>query len=63
MAPAHEDRPPRRVGERGATKLGAYRVIVWVLPVLVFFVTKRVCRELLEGEAFAQVREAAEENV
>jgi ubiquinol-cytochrome c reductase cytochrome b subunit len=42
-------------------QIWAYRVIVWVVPVIVFFVTKRVCRELLEGEAFARVREAAEE--
>jgi ubiquinol-cytochrome c reductase cytochrome b subunit len=45
-----------------AHQIWAYRVIVWVVPALVFFVTKRVCRELLEGEAFARVREAAEED-
>jgi ubiquinol-cytochrome c reductase cytochrome b subunit len=45
-----------------AQQIWAYRVIVWVVPVIVFFVTKRVCRELLEGEAFAHVREAAEES-
>jgi hypothetical protein len=28
----------------------AFRVLVWVLPVVALFVTKRVCDELLRGE-------------
>jgi quinol---cytochrome-c reductase cytochrome b subunit len=33
----------------------AFRVLVWVLPVVALFVTKRVCEELLRGEV-VQVR-------
>jgi hypothetical protein len=33
---------------------------VWVLPVAVLFVTKRVCEELLAGEKVAAERRAAE---
>jgi ubiquinol-cytochrome c reductase cytochrome b subunit len=31
-------------------QIWAYRVIVWVVPAIVFFVTRRVCRELVAGE-------------
>jgi ubiquinol-cytochrome c reductase cytochrome b subunit len=31
-------------------QIWAFRVIVWVLPVVALFVTKRVCEELLRGE-------------
>jgi ubiquinol-cytochrome c reductase cytochrome b subunit len=37
-----------------------YRVAVWVLPVVVFFVTRRVCRDLQAAEAVEETREAAE---
>jgi len=33
----------------------AFRVLVWVLPIVVLFVTKRICDELLRGEV-VQVR-------
>jgi ubiquinol-cytochrome c reductase cytochrome b subunit len=33
-----------------ATQIWVYRVAVWVAPLVVFFVTRRVCRELLAGE-------------
>jgi quinol---cytochrome-c reductase cytochrome b subunit len=38
-----------------------YRVLIWVLPVLVFFLTRRFCNELLEHERIELVHEAAEE--
>jgi ubiquinol-cytochrome c reductase cytochrome b subunit len=33
-----------------AAQLWVYRVIVWVVPIAVLFVTKRVCDELVAGE-------------
>ena len=36
-----------------------YRVLIWVLPLLVFFVTRRVCRELLAHERVEHRRELA----
>jgi ubiquinol-cytochrome c reductase cytochrome b subunit len=32
------------------TQIWAYRVLVWVAPVAVFFAVRRACRELLAGE-------------
>jgi ubiquinol-cytochrome c reductase cytochrome b subunit len=43
-----------------AQQIWVYRFIVWIVPVLVFFVTRRVCRELLAGEVVEAVREHAE---
>ncbi len=37
-----------------------YRGLVWVLPVIAFFVTRSVCRELQAIERVEEVREAAE---
>jgi quinol---cytochrome-c reductase cytochrome b subunit len=37
-----------------------YRVLVWVLPIVVFFVTRRVCRELQAIEGVEKRREIAE---
>jgi ubiquinol-cytochrome c reductase cytochrome b subunit len=43
-------------------QIWVYRVIVWVVPVVVGFVTKRVCEELLRGEQVSTVqRDAIEE--
>jgi ubiquinol-cytochrome c reductase cytochrome b subunit len=39
----------------------AYRVLIWVLPVLVFFLTRRFCRELLAHERIELDHERAEE--
>jgi ubiquinol-cytochrome c reductase cytochrome b subunit len=36
-----------------ATQIWAYRVLIWVLPLVVFFVVRRACRELV---AWEQVR-------
>jgi len=41
-------------------QIWAYRVLVWVIPLLVFFVTRRVCRELLAGEVAEEIRHEAE---
>jgi ubiquinol-cytochrome c reductase cytochrome b subunit len=41
-------------------QIWVYRVLVWVLPVIVLFVTKRVCEELLAGEKVEAERRAAE---
>ena len=38
-----------------------YRVLIWVLPVLVFFLTRRFCRELLAHERIELDHEHAEE--
>ena len=42
-------------------QIWAYRVLVIVLPVVAFFATRRVCRELLLGERAELVRKTAEE--
>jgi ubiquinol-cytochrome c reductase cytochrome b subunit len=39
----------------------AFRALVWVLPVLVLFLTKRICDELVRGEQIEASRRAAEE--
>jgi ubiquinol-cytochrome c reductase cytochrome b subunit len=41
-------------------QIWAYRIVVWVLPVLVFFVARRVCRELQRGDAIERRRRFAE---
>jgi ubiquinol-cytochrome c reductase cytochrome b subunit len=38
----------------------AFRVLVWVLPVVALFVTKRVCEELLRGEVVQVQRKLVE---
>jgi ubiquinol-cytochrome c reductase cytochrome b subunit len=38
----------------------AFRVLVWVLPVAVLFVTKRICEELLRGEVVEVRRKVVE---
>jgi ubiquinol-cytochrome c reductase cytochrome b subunit len=38
-----------------------YRVAVWVLPVLVFLVTRKICRDLQRAELVEELQEAAEE--
>jgi ubiquinol-cytochrome c reductase cytochrome b subunit len=41
-------------------QIWAYRVFVWVLPVIALFLTKRICDELVRGEAVERERRAAE---
>jgi ubiquinol-cytochrome c reductase cytochrome b subunit len=42
------------------TQLSAFRVLVWVLPLVVLVAAKRVCEELLAGERVERVRKEAE---
>jgi ubiquinol-cytochrome c reductase cytochrome b subunit len=42
------------------SQIWAFRVAIWVVPLLALFVTKRVCEELLAGEQVAKTRRAAE---
>jgi ubiquinol-cytochrome c reductase cytochrome b subunit len=39
-----------------ATQIWVYRVVVWLVPVIAFLVTKRVCDELRAGERIARRR-------
>jgi ubiquinol-cytochrome c reductase cytochrome b subunit len=41
-------------------QIWTYRVLVWVLPVVALFLTKRICEELVLGERVARERRAAE---
>ena len=43
------------------SQIWVYRVLIWVLPVLVFFVTRRFCRELLAHERIELDHERAED--
>jgi ubiquinol-cytochrome c reductase cytochrome b subunit len=42
-------------------QIWAYRVLVVVLPIVTWFATRRVCRELLAGEVVRAVQHSAEE--
>jgi ubiquinol-cytochrome c reductase cytochrome b subunit len=42
-------------------QIWTYRVLVWALPLIALFVTKRICDELRAGERVERVRERAEE--
>ena len=44
-------------------QIWVYRVAVWVLPLLVFFLTRRVCRELQRSDDVEHDREEAEAEV
>jgi ubiquinol-cytochrome c reductase cytochrome b subunit len=41
-------------------QIWGYRVAIWILPIVVYFVTRNVCRELLEKERIEADRAAAE---
>jgi ubiquinol-cytochrome c reductase cytochrome b subunit len=43
-----------------SAQLWAFRVLIWVVPLVALFVTKRVCEELLAGEQVERRRHAAE---
>jgi ubiquinol-cytochrome c reductase cytochrome b subunit len=53
------DRVTVFLGTSYTAQVWVYRVAVWVAPVVVFFVTRRVCRELLAGEAVSRARHEA----
>ena len=40
-------------------QIEVYRVAIWVIPVIVLIVTRRVCIELVAGEAVARIRQEA----
>ena len=40
------------------TQMQVYRVLVWVAPLVVFFVARRICRGLREAEAVEAIRQA-----
>jgi ubiquinol-cytochrome c reductase cytochrome b subunit len=40
-------------------QIEVYRVAIWVIPVVVLMVTRRVCIELVAGEAVARIRQEA----
>jgi ubiquinol-cytochrome c reductase cytochrome b subunit len=42
------------------TQLNIFRIAIWVLPPLAFFITRRFCRELLQSERIEAEREKAE---
>jgi ubiquinol-cytochrome c reductase cytochrome b subunit len=41
-------------------QIWAYRVLVWVLPVVALFVTQLICKELVRGERVERRRKLAE---
>jgi ubiquinol-cytochrome c reductase cytochrome b subunit len=41
-------------------QIWAYRALIWTAPVVVFLVTRRICRELLRSEQVERARVAAE---
>jgi ubiquinol-cytochrome c reductase cytochrome b subunit len=41
-------------------QIWAYRVLVWVLPAIALFLTKRICDELVRGEQVERERRATE---
>lgn len=43
------------------TQLYIFRIGIWVLPLALFFIVRRVCRELLRSESIEAERERAEE--
>lgn len=53
------DRVTVWLGVAYATQVWIYRIAVWVVPVAVFFVVRRICRELLAGDAVQAVRDTS----
>jgi ubiquinol-cytochrome c reductase cytochrome b subunit len=43
------------------TQLYIFRVAVWVVPIVLFFGARRLCRELQHADAIEETRERAEE--
>ncbi len=42
------------------TQLYIFRIGIWVIPLLLFFIVRRVCRELQRADRIEEIREAAE---
>src|SRR4029079_4517202 len=58
---ASSDRLYVLLGLSYSHQIWAYRLLVVVAPLVAFFVTRRTCRELLEGEIVQTVQHEAEE--
>ncbi len=43
------------------TQLFIFRIAVWVIPVLLFFIVRRLCRELQTADRIEEIQEAAEQ--
>jgi hypothetical protein len=54
------DRATVTLGIPYVRQIRVYEVLIWVLPVAVYWITKVVCRELLAGERAEARRHAAE---
>ena len=56
------DRVQVSFGLSYTTQIQVYRVLIWALPIAVFFVTSRICRELQAGDVahHEEVRARAE---
>ena len=59
FAAGSADRVTVWLGIGYSTQLWIYRVLVWAAPVVVFFVVRRVCPELVAGEQVQRVTESA----
>jgi len=44
-----------------ATQLTIFRIGIWVIPAILFFLTRRICRELQDADRVEEVQEQAEE--
>jgi ubiquinol-cytochrome c reductase cytochrome b subunit len=58
FASGSADRVTVWLGIDYATQIWIYRVLVWVAPIVVFVVVRRVCRELVAGEQIQRVTES-----
>jgi ubiquinol-cytochrome c reductase cytochrome b subunit len=45
------------------TQLYIFRIAIWVVPLILFFVVRRICRELQVADAVEAIQEAAEHEV
>jgi ubiquinol-cytochrome c reductase cytochrome b subunit len=60
FAAGSADRVTVAFGLGYATQIDVYRVIIWVVPVVVLLLTRRICKELQAGEEVERVRKTAE---
>jgi ubiquinol-cytochrome c reductase cytochrome b subunit len=44
-----------------ATQLTIFRIGIWVIPAILFFLTRRICRELQDADQVKEVQEQAEQ--
>jgi ubiquinol-cytochrome c reductase cytochrome b subunit len=55
------DRATTFFGLSYSGQIWAYRFLVWIIPAVAFFVTRRICRELQQADHAEEIQEAAEE--